>query len=268
MSQTNTHPSARSITDDLTSGISQPHLWMYLAKQDLATQYNRTTLGALWIPLNIFIHVSVLGIVFSAVLDSPKGYFAYFAISYSIWTTLSRTLSESSSLWVSSQKYIKQFSAPISLFIYKAVFKLFIIFMMSLPIGWLIALLTGAEISPEALWVIPGIIVYFSNIIWIVTVLSIVSLRYRDIAKFMPNLVFLIYLTTPILWSVDRLGDDKMWIALFNPIYHMLSLVRDPLLGMAPSSISWIVCISMAVIGNIVAIWALRTYRWKIHLWL
>ena len=268
MSQINTHPSARSIVDDLISGIKQPHLWMYLAKQDLAKQYSRTALGALWIPLNILIHVSVLGLVFSAVLDSPKGYLAYFAISYSIWTTLSRTLSESSVLWVSSQKYIKQFSAPISLFVFKAVFKLFIIFMISLPVGGLIALLTGAPISWQALWVFPGIIVYFSNIVWLVTILSLISLRYRDIAKFMPNLLFLIYLTTPILWSVDRLGDDKLWIALFNPIYHMLSLVRDPLLGSAPALSSWIVCLSMALIGNIVALWALRTYRWKIHLWL
>lgn len=268
MAQMDTHPTARSLGDDFRSGFSQARLWRFLAKREIARQYDRTAIGVFWIPLNILFHVSILGLVYSAVIGHSKSYFPYFALSYSIWTTFGRTLSESSSLWRSSEKYLKQFSTPISTFINKAVYKLLLIFLISLPVGFAIALLTGARPGWSVLLAIPGIAVYFANIFWIVTVLSIASLRFRDLSRFMPNIVFLVYLTTPILWQIDRLSEDKRWIAQANPIYHLISLVREPLLGHPAPMLSWIVCLSTALVGNIVAFWTLKTFRWRIPLWL
>lgn len=264
----NTHPTTRSIGVDLADGLRQYPLWRYLAWQDLSKQYSRTAIGVLWIPLNILIHVTVLGIVFSAVLHSHKGYIGYFGLSYSIWMTISRSLTEASMLWVNSAKYIKQFSVPISVFLFKTIYKLAMIFSLSLPIGLVFAFVFGVRPSMEMLFAIPGILLYFLNLTWIVTLLSIVSLRYRDIAKFMPNMLFLIYLTTPILWSVDRLGEDHLWIAQMNPIYHLISLIRDPLMGQVPSMTSWLVVLSIGIVGNIIGLWAINSYRWKIQLWL
>ena len=262
------HPIDRSIFDDLRAGFSQAKLWKFLAQREIARQYDRTAIGVFWIPLNILFHFCLLGLVYSAVLGHSKGYFPYFALSYSIWTTFGRTLSESSTLWRGSEKYLQQFSTPISTFINKSVYKLLLIFLISLPVGIVISLVTGARPGFSVLLAIPGIVVYFANIYWIVTVLSIASLRFRDLARFMPNIVFLVYLTTPILWQVTRLSEDKRWIAEINPIYHLISLIRDPLLGHPAPMLSWIVCISGAIVGNIIAVWALKAFRWRIPLWL
>jgi len=268
MTRIDTHPTSRSITDDLREGLSQSRLWRYLAKREIARQYDRTAMGVLWIPINVFLHVGLLGLVYSAVLGGSKNYFAYFALSYSIWTTFGRTLSEASTLWKGSEKYLRQFSTPISMFIAKAVYKLMLIFGLSLPVGFTIALLAGARPGPSIVLVIPGLIVYFANVTWVVTIMSIAALRFRDLSRFVPNIIFLVYLTTPIMWQVERLGEDKQWIAQVNPVYHLISLVRDPLLGSPPPAFSWIVCISTAVVGNVLAVLVLRAFRWRIPLWL
>lgn len=263
-----THPTARSLGDDFRAGFAQASLWRFLARREIARQYDRTAIGVFWIPLNILFHVAILGLVYSAVLGASKNYFSYFALSYSIWTTFGRTLSESSTLWRGSEKFLKQFSTPISTFINKCVYKLLLIFLISLPVGFAIALITGTRPGLHVLLVLPGIVVYFANIYWVVTVLSIASLRFRDLSRFMPNIVFLVYLTTPILWQIDRLGEDKQWIAQANPIFHLISLVRDPLLGTPAPTLSWMVCLTTAIVGNLVAFWTLKAFRWRIPLWL
>lgn len=268
MSRIDTHPTARTITDDLRAGISQTRLWMYLAKREIARQYDRTAMGVLWIPINVLLHVGILGLVYSAVLGGSKNYFAYFALSYSIWTTFGRTLSEGSTLWNGSGKYILQFSTPISMFIAKSVYKLILIFSLSLPVGFAIALFAGARPGVSVLLFIPGMIVYFANITWLITIMSIVALRFRDFSRFVPNIVFIVYLTTPILWQIDRLPEDKQWIAQINPVYHLISLVREPLLGSSASATSWIICIAGAIVGNLLAVIVLRAFRWRIPLWL
>ena len=85
--------------------------------------------------------------------------------------------------------------------------------------------------------------------------------------KLLPNLTFILYLTTPIMWRRERLGDHT-WIADINPVYHMISLVREPLLGHTPSALSWWVAIGLAVVGNMIGIALLGAFRRRIPLWL
>lgn len=260
-------PATMTMLDDVRESVRQHRVWRFIGWREVARQYERTLLGVFWIPLNVLLHVGTLGLVYSVIFDGGKKYFAYFAMSYSIWKAFGLMLGSAASLWPSSEKYITHLPAPISLFVAKGVYKMVIVMALSLPVGVILAIATGARPGWMVLLAVPGVIIYVLNILWIMTVLSLICLRSRDVRQLVPNLLFIIFLTTPIMWQVKKLGDHQ-WVALVNPLYHMIELVRAPVLGQMPSPLSWGVGIGMAVVGNAFGFTLLAVLRRRIALWL
>lgn len=263
----NTTPATRSMLDDLREGVRQHRVWRFIGWREVRRQYERTAIGVGWIPLNVLLHVGTLGLVYSLIFHGGKRYFAYFAMSYSIWKAFGQMLGSAATLWPSSEKYITHLPAPISLFVAKGVYKMVIVMALSIPVGVILAYATGAPPTWIGLLAIPGVLIYVLNILWIMTVLSLICLRSRDVRQLVPNMLFIIFLTTPIMWQVERLRDQQ-WVALVNPLYHMIELVRAPVLGQYPSALSWTVGIGMAILGNAFAFTLLGLVRRRIPLWL
>lgn len=53
--------------------------------------------------------------------------------------------------------------------------------------------------------------------------------RHRVIKAVMPQLLFLAFLLTPVLWQKEQLTGAR-WLAEWNPLHHVLEAVRVPLL--------------------------------------
>jgi lipopolysaccharide transport system permease protein len=83
--------------------------------------------------------------------------------------------------------------------------------------------------------------------------LSILSTRFRDMQPIVATLVQIAMFTTPIMWPVESLSDGRI-IAEINPLYHLIDIVRAPMLGTAPEPLSWLVAGGVALLG-----WALAT---------
>ncbi len=82
----------------------------------------------------------------------------------------------------------------------------------------------------------------------ITIVLGILSLRYRDIPQLVTNLLNMLFFLTPVLWFENMLGASR-WIVQLNPFFHVLEVLRRPLLGGVPEIISYyIILISIFVL--------------------
>jgi ABC-type polysaccharide/polyol phosphate export permease len=86
------------------------------------------------------------------------------------------------------------------------------------------------------------------NIAWISLAAGVLSTRYRDIPQIIANLIQVVFFLTPIFWSPANLPTRPAFVTL-NPFYHLIEIVRAPLLGMAPPLTSWALCIGMAIAG-------------------
>jgi lipopolysaccharide transport system permease protein len=74
---------------------------------------------------------------------------------------------------------------------------------------------------------------------------------------------------TPIIWMPDFMpGKLGLRLLEFNPFYHMISLVRAPLMGDIPSYNTWIFCGIAAVLGWIVAMLVYARSRDRVVFWL
>jgi len=104
---------------------------------------------------------------------------------------------------------------------------------------------------------------------WIMLILAIVCSRFRDMTQVMTNILQVLFYATPIMWMVKTLPEHvSRGFIEWNPFFHFIQLVRGPLLGEAPEPMSWLVTISIAVIGWLFAIVFFGRYRWRVAYWL
>jgi len=69
------------------------------------------------------------------------------------------------------------------------------------------------------------------------------------------------------MWTPEFLGN-RIWVAHYNPIYHLIELFRAPLLEMRIPAGSFIVCIAMGVVGSAFCYAVLARLRHRITYWL
>jgi ABC-type polysaccharide/polyol phosphate export permease len=75
-------------------------------------------------------------------------------------------------------------------------------------------------------------------------------------------------LITPLFWPPESLsGSDRAIFVDINPIYHLLEVVRAPLLGNVPSQTSYLAVVLMATVGWLVTYFAFERFRSRITYW-
>jgi lipopolysaccharide transport system permease protein len=102
-----------------------------------------------------------------------------------------------------------------------------------------------------------------------VLILAIICARYRDLPQMINSVLQVIFYLTPIMWLPSLLpARAGVYLLDWNPVFHMLEIVRAPLLGQLPSSANWMVAGGMAVAGWIVAVLVFARYKRRIAYWL
>ena len=105
------------------------------------------------------------------------------------------------------------------------------------------------------------------NQIWLSIVIGIVATRFRDIAQLVATAIQISMFVTPIMWPVSAIPDAR-FIAEINPFYHLIELVRAPLLGEVAEPLSWIVVLAMCVVGYGLAAMVLTRASPRLVYWL
>jgi ABC-2 type transport system permease protein/lipopolysaccharide transport system permease protein len=93
-----------------------------------------------------------------------------------------------------------------------------------------------------------------------------VSARFRDVPPLISSLVQIIFFVTPIMWQPELLRG-RTYIADLNPFYHMLEIVRAPLLGNPPSTRSYVAVLLITVINVGVSGAFFARFRSRISYW-
>jgi ABC-type polysaccharide/polyol phosphate export permease len=68
------------------------------------------------------------------------------------------------------------------------------------------------------------------------------------------------------MWHAEQLSD-RVVFADINPFYHLIAIVRAPLLGQAPTATNWLVSLGVTVAGSVLAFALFARYRWRIAYW-
>jgi ABC-type polysaccharide/polyol phosphate export permease len=260
--------STRRALDDLAGGLKQWRLWGLLGWRDVVQRYRRTTLGPLWLTINIGVFICMIGFLYSRLLHQPLyEYLSFLTLGYIAWSLLSTYIVDSCDAFTKTDKMIKQRRVPLSLFVYRILWHNFIVFFHNMVLFVVVALIVHLRPSWSMLLVIPGLVLFAVNAAWAGLLMGTLTARFRDVQQFLSSGINIIFFVTPIFWNPNMLGNREALIN-FNPFYHFIQILRAPLLGTAPSAINWIVTGALAVIGWAFTFALFRRARPRIPYWL
>jgi len=124
------------------------------------------------------------------------------------------------------------------------------------------------QVTWKVLWVIPALLLICVNGIWVSVLLGMLCSRFRDIQQVISSILNVAVFVTPIIWSIEQLGPRGAELMNLNVLYHIINLVRSPLLGKAPDLINWIVVFFVMILGWAITLVMYSRFRRRIPFWL
>ena len=214
------------------------------------------------------ITVIALGLVYSQLFNLPvRQLMPYVCAGLVVWGFMNSVMLDAGTLFSGSESYIKQVRLPYSLYVCRFVFSKIVLFAHDVPIY--IALILYFLIWPGAvaLCAIPGFLLLMINSALASLTIGMASARFRDIPRIIASLAQVIFLITPIIWTTDLLGPHR-YLADLNPFYHLVEIVRAPLLGVLPSAHTVVVTLMITVANLLVTMFIFLRYRSRIAYWI
>lgn len=254
---------------DVLAGTRAVDIWGRLGWRETKRRYRRTVFGPFWTMISLALFVGTLGLVWSNLWHKdPTSYLPYLTSGMVCWVFIVAICTEGCAGFCGYEKLIKQLRISYTMLACAVVWRNAIVFFHNLIIYVLVCIYFGVSIDWATLLVIPGFGLMSLNAIWIVIVLGTACARYRDLQQLVGNLLQISLFLTPIFWSPDQLTGRMATLAQFNPLYHLIAIVREPLLGRAPALLDWLIVIFITLVGWLVTIQVLTKFRRRIVYWL
>ncbi|ARP88271.1 ABC transporter permease [Bordetella genomosp. 9] len=255
---------------DIAGAIRRLPLAGVLGWQDVRQRYRRSAVGAFWLTISMGVVIATIGIVFGQIFSSPMEQFLPFlAIGLILWGFISAVITEGCSGFISAEAIIKQLPIPLTVHMFRMIWRNIIILAHNLVIFPLVLIAVGKPLTWAAVVSIPGFVVLVLNLLWVSLLLGTISARYRDIPQIIVSALQIVFYLTPIMWMPHLLPERaSTYILDANPAYHLLEIVRAPLLGQMPSPENWAVSIALAMVGWTITLGFYGRFRRRIAYWL
>ena len=252
---------------DIVNGARLYELWSRFAFHDIRQRFRRSVLGPFWLTLSMGTMVGALGFVFSTLFhqDVAKT-LPYIATGIIFWGFLTSCINDGTMVFISAESDIRNLPIPLSVHFYRMLARNVIIWGFNMAIYLVVVVWFWLMPRWNILLFIPGFILFLINLAWISLAVGVLSTRYRDIPQVIANVIQVVFFLTPIFWSPSSLPGRPTFI-LLNPFYHLIEIVREPLLGAAASLESWGFCVGMALAGLGFTAWLYRRAHARIAYW-
>lgn len=255
---------------DMVQGFKRSRLWKKLAVLELKARFQGAFIGSFWIVLALVIKVFMLSLVYSIVLDKDfKDYVMFLALGLLTWNFISAIIVTSGSVFKKSANFLQQMDLPHSIFVYQNVYREVVSLIMyqlfAIP---LVIILKGWDfVGWVWLWALLGYCIIILNAVFVSMWLGWLSVRFRDINSLLGSLVMIIFLVTPILWPPPAEYAGSLYFQL-NPFYHLLELIRAPILHGQVPVFSWYVSCGVLLFNMAVCMLFYRKVKDRLVLWL
>ena len=234
---------------------------------DIRQRYRRSVLGPFWLTLSMGALVSALGFLYGMLLQVEIAeYVPFLALGFIVWALISGVITDGCQVFINAESIIKQVGLPLSVHVYRLLWRNLLILFHNALVFVVVAAVFGVWPGWAGLLALPGLVLLCLNGIWAVLLFGIVSARFRDVPPIVASIVRICFFVTPIIW-MPELVPQRAMVLEFNPFYHLVEVVRAPLLGEVPGLSSWIAVLSMTIGGWVLAFAFFRRYRWRIAYW-
>jgi ABC-type polysaccharide/polyol phosphate export permease len=262
--------SMRFAINEIIFSLKSISLIATLGWHDIRGRYRRSAIGPFWLTISMGVMIASIGFVFGQIFNAPMDeYLPFLAAGIILWAFITGTINEGCTSFIEAEGMIKQLPIPLFVYILRVLWRNLLILAHNILILPLVLLVMGKGIGPSALLAIPGLLLVALCLSWVALLFAMLCARYRDLAQIVASVLQVAFYLTPIIWMPSLL-PDRMGAAFlqFNPFYHLLELIRAPLLGTAPSVTSWLVVLVIAVVGWGFTLLVFSRLRHRVAYWL
>lgn len=255
---------------DILKSFDRSQLFLMLGWQDVKQRYKRSMVGPFWLTISMGVLIATIGLVFGNIFSSPiADFLPFLTLGLILWGFIFTSLTEGCNAFITSASLIKQLSVPLPIHVFRVIWRNIVILTHNLVILPFVYICFLKPISVIALLSLVGFVLLLINLSWMALLLGVLSTRFRDVPQLVQSLFQVVFYLTPIIWMPHLLPARAGSILLtWNPFFHMLEIVRAPLLGYVPAIDSWLISTGMAVAGWLFSLAIYGYSRNKIAYWL
>jgi lipopolysaccharide transport system permease protein len=255
------------IFTDLKQSLALYRLWTLLGWLEIRQRYARSRVGPFWLTISMGVMIGSIGAVYGSLLGQKMSdYLPFLAVSLVMWTVFAQTVQEGSVAYINSATYIRQAATPKLIYIFQVMWRNLVILAHNFVIVVLLLAIYGVKDWAVLPIFVPALVLYVANALWVAMIAGLLSARFRDLPQIISALIQVAFYVTPIIYRPDLLKRFS-FIVDFNPLAHLIELVRAPLIGTVPSLTSWLVAIGLAIVGWTFALAMTGRYLKRIPYW-
>jgi ABC-type polysaccharide/polyol phosphate export permease len=254
---------------DLLDGLRRWRLWISLGWLDVKQRYRRAVLGPFWIAISMSVMVVALGTLYAGIFKQDvHSFLPYLAGGLIVWSFCVATINESATAFVQAEGLVKQGGIPLSLHIFRTIFRNFMINAHNLSVMLLLYVWQPSLLSWHLLLLVPGLALMLVNFGWISLIVGVLCTRFRDLPPIITNFLQILFFVTPVMYRPDALPAHLSFIVRLNPLYYLIEAMRAPMLGEVPPSNTYVILVLAAIVGWFIAFWFFARTRARIAYWL
>lgn len=236
--------------------------------RDLKQRYQRTKLGPFWISLSMAVLIVTLAFVMGRAFNTDiHKLLPFLTAGLILWSFLANCVSEACLAYANNEEYIKSINLPYSFYIYRIAWGNIIIFLHNMIVYGCMAIYFDLIFSINIFYLVSGLLIFLLNCLWMMMILSLVCVRYRDVSNVVQNILQIAFYLTPVIWMPSAVAEAYSRFITFNPLFHILQVIRLPLLGQAPDLVSFAVSIGCLLSGWVIVFLVYARYRNSIPYW-
>lgn len=260
-----------SLVKDALGSLREPEFWAYSTWLDIVTKYRRSRLGLVWLLIPPLIYVLGVGYYFAKLQGlSPVEFIPHLGVGYLLFRFLMTIITESSLVLPANSSFILDGHARLTDFVFRVVAKGLFYLSVAAPV-----LIVALAVSPRLeLWglaiSLPALLVLIVNALWMGIAVALLGARFPDIHELMASVFIFGFILTPILWSASAAppGTIHGMFMRINPLYHLIELVRAPMLGESLETATVYYVAGLTVGGLLMTAFLYRRYARFVPLWM
>lgn len=262
-------PKYKAALADTVKGLLNWHMWGRLGWQETKRRYRRTTIGPFWTTISLSVFIVTLGLLWAQLWkQDPKTYLPFLTAGMLAWGLVSTIITEGCQVFTMAEGLIKSLRFNYTILSCAVVWRNLIVLLHNLLIFVAVMVYAAVPITWSSLLIIPGLLLVSINGVWVSTLLGLICARFRDIQQIITSILQVSMFVTPIFWAPEQLGTRFSRFVDYNFLFHYVDIVRSPLLGRAPSAMSWEVVIVGTVLGSWFTLFVFSRFRGRLPYWI
>ncbi|GHD71488.1 sugar ABC transporter permease [Luteimonas padinae] len=261
---------SRSLLRDYAGSLRSPEFWIYATWLELVTKYRRSRLGLFWAFLPSLLYTFGVGWFF-AILQGYDAleFIPHMGLGYVFFRLVTVSLSEAGTACAGHASFILDGRVRLTDYILRVVAKALFYTLLATPVIGVALALSPDFQAVGLLLLVPALLVVLANIAWMGAIVAVLGARLPDVNQLVGSILMFAFLFTPILWRADQIpaGSLRGSIARVNPLFHLVEIVRAPLLGEPIEKLTYAYLAIMLVVGWAAAILVYRRFARYVPIW-